>query len=224
MVWAEENTRESIYEAFRRKETFATSGPRIKLRFFAGTGLDELALDSPDLVKQAYAGGVPMGGDMSAGPGEAPVFLVWASADANGAPLQRAQVIKGSIVDGQHQEQIFDVACSDGVAVDPQTHRCPDNGAGVDPTDCSTSADSGAAELKTLWRDPEFDPAAEAFYYLRVLENPVCRWSTWDALRAGVDPRPDLPATIQERAWSSPIWYRPGNADSANTMGASGYE
>jgi hypothetical protein len=224
VVWAEENTRESIYEAFRRKETFATSGPRIKLRFFAGSGLDELALDNPDLVKQAYAGGVPMGGDIATAAGREPTFLVWASADANGAPLQRAQVIKGSIVDGEHREQVFDVACSDGLAVDPQTHRCPDNGAGVDPTDCSISADSGAGELKALWRDPEFDPAAEAFYYLRVLENPVCRWSTWDALRAGVDPRPDLPATIQERAWSSPIWYRPGNADSADTVGESDYE
>ena len=104
---------------------------------------------------------------------------------------------------------MFDVACSDGLAVDPETQRCPDNGATVDIENCSISAGLGAAELRTLWRDPEFDRAARAFYYVRVLENPTCRWSTWDAIRAGTTPRLDLPTTIQERAWSSPIWMAP---------------
>ena len=94
--------------------------------------------------------------------------------------------------------------------MDPANHRCPDNGARVDLADCSVTADAGVTELKTLWRDPEFDPSVEAFYYVRVLENPTCRWSTWDAVRAGEQPRSDLPQTIQERAWSSPIWYQPG--------------
>ena len=203
-VWAEENTRESIYDAFRRKETFATSGPRIRLRFFAGD-FDPGMVDSADLVSTAYREGVTMGGELPATE-SAPLFIGWAVADANGTPLQRLQVIKGWIDNGEHREAIYDIACSDGNAVDPQTHRCPDNGASVNLADCSTSTGVGASELKTGWRDPDYLPGQAAFYYLRALENPTCRWSTWDAIRAGVEPRPDLPETIQERAWSSPIW------------------
>ena len=225
-VWAEENTREAIYGAFRRKETFATSGPRIKLRFFAGHGLDDGLAEAPDRVRQAYAQGVPMGSDLLAqapsacegaveGGGNppascedraAPRFLIWAMRDALSAPLQRAQIIKGAIKDGQHHEAVYDVACSDGLTPDPDTHRCPDNGAKVNLTDCGISADRGAEELFALWRDPDFEAGQDAFYYARVLENPTCRWSTWDAMRAGLPPRPDLAVTIQERAWSSPIW------------------
>jgi hypothetical protein len=206
-AWAEENTRESIYDAFRRKETFATSGPRMRLRFFAGYDFDEAVLDAPDGVARAYDEGVAMGADLSADGTRAPRFWVWALADAMGAPLQRVQVIKGWEEDGKTFEKVFDVACSDGLRVDPTTHRCPDNGARVDLTDCSTRPDVGAMELKTLWQDPDFQPGQASFYYARVLENPTCRWSTWEALRAGAEPREDLPATIQERAWSSPIWY-----------------
>jgi hypothetical protein len=208
-VWAEENTRESIYDAFRRKETFATSGPRIRVRFFAGHNLDSAMLDTKDGISRAYAGGVPMGGDLMAEAGKAPSFIVWAIGDARSAPLQRVQVIKGWLEDGQPQEQVFDVACSDGLTVDPATHRCPDNGAKVNLSDCAFSADRGAGQLKTLWQDPVFDEKQKAFYYARVLENPTCRWSTWDALRAGVAPREDLQLVIQERAWSSPIWVNP---------------
>ena len=118
-------------------------------------------------------------------------------------------MIKGWVQDGETFEEVYDVACSDGAKPDPQTHRCPDNGAKVDLSDCSISAGVGAAELKALWRDPQFDPDQKAFYYVRVLENPTCRWSTWDAVRAGRKPRADLKKTIQERAWSSPIWYVP---------------
>ncbi len=207
-VWAEENTRESIYDAFRRKETFATSGPRIKVRFFAGYDYPAGLVDSPSLVRTAYDTGVAMGSDLAANGGRAPAFVVWATADPDGAPLQRVQVIKGWLKNGEHREQVYDVACSDNLEVNPDTHRCPDNGATVNLDDCSRSADVGAGELKTLWRDPDFSADTEAFYYVRVLENPTCRWSTWDALRAGEEPRSDLPATIQERAWSSPIWYR----------------
>jgi hypothetical protein len=135
-----------------------------------------------------------------------------AAADSRGTALQRVQVIKGYLEGGEHRERIFDVACSDGLTPDPADGRCPDNGARVDLSDCSITAGVGAAELKSLWRDPDFDPGQEAFYYVRVLENPSCRWSTWDAIRAGVKPRGDLPATLQERAWSSPIWYRPAVA------------
>ena len=149
-----------------------------------------------------------MGSDLAANGDKAPAFVVWATADPDGAPLQRLQVIKGWLDNGEHREQVFDVACYDALAVNPDTHRCPDNGATVNLDDCSRPANVGAGELKTLWRDPDFSPEEEAFYYVRVLENPTCRWSTWDALREGETPRSDLPATIQERAWSSPIWFR----------------
>ncbi|MEH6552363.1 MAG: DUF3604 domain-containing protein [Pseudomonadales bacterium] len=206
-VWAEENTREAIYDALRRKETFATSGTRIKVRFFASYDFNDAQLNSPDLVSTAYQNGTTMGGTLQASDNRQPTFLTWAVADPNTAKLQRVQIIKGWLENGEHQEQVYDVACSDGLSVDPQTHRCPDNGAQVNLNDCSRTANIGASELKTLWQDPNFTAGQEAFYYARVLENPVCRWSTWDAIRAGETPRSDLSATIQERAWSSPIWY-----------------
>ncbi|MCP3984310.1 MAG: DUF3604 domain-containing protein, partial [bacterium] len=209
-VWAEENTREAIYEAFRRKETFATSGPRIRLRFFAGYDFDESLLDASDGVTRAYAEGVAMGADLPADGSRVPRFWVLALADPSGAPLQRLQVVKGWEEGGKTHEKVFDVACSDGLAVDPATHRCPDNEARVDLADCSVSEGVGAMQLDALWRDPEFQAGQESFYYLRVLENPTCRWSTWEALRADAKPRSDLPPTIQERAWSSPIWYGAG--------------
>jgi hypothetical protein len=208
-VWAEENTRESIYDALRRKETFATSGPRLKVRFFAGYDFADGLADSPGAVAAAYQGGVPMGADLLARSGSVPRFLVMAMRDPRSAPLQRVQVIKGWIAEGKAHEQVFDVACSDGLKVDAKTHRCPDNGAKVDLADCSYSKDRGAGELVALWRDPDFDPVQRAFYYVRALENPTCRWSTWDAIRAKVEPNPALQKTIQERAWSSPIWYVP---------------
>jgi hypothetical protein len=208
-VWAEENSRDAIYRAFRRKETFATSGPRLSIRLFAGYGFAASILDDPDVITRAYAEGVAMGSDLPARTDQAPSLIVWATRDANSAPLQRLQIVKGWTVEGEHHEQVFDVACADGGIVDPNTHRCPDNGARVDLTDCSITSGVGAAELQTLWQDPTFDPDQRAFYYGRVLENPTCRWSTWDAVRAGVKPRSDLQATIQERAWSSPIWSIP---------------
>ena len=206
-VWAEQNTRDAIYEAMRRKETFGTSGAKIKVRLFAGYDLP--TIDSNNLANEAYAGGVPMGADLVARDDQVPAFIVWALRDPLSAPLQRVQIIKGWIAEGEVQEKVFDVACSDGGVVDPVTHRCPDNNAKVNLADCSIVAGTGAPELKARWRDPEFDANQRAFYYTRVLENPTCRWSTWDALRAGVEPREGVAKTIQERAWSSPIWYVP---------------
>lgn len=206
-VWAEENTREAIYNAFRRKETFGTSGPRIKVRFFAGADLP--GLEQEDVFRKAYDAGVPMGGELQIEGDTSPEFLIWASRDAHSAPLQRLQVIKANVREGKTVEKVYDVACSDGASVDPDTHRCPDNGATVNLEDCSISTDVGSAELKALWTDPDFDANELSLYYVRVLENPVCRWSTWDAIRAGVAPREDLHATIQERAWTSPIWLQP---------------
>ena len=212
-AWAEENTRESIYQAFRRKEVFATSGPRIRLRFFAGYEFDATMLSAADGIERAYANGVTMGGTLLAKQQtedntSSPGFLVIASADPKNAPLQRIQVVKGWVDSaGKTHERVMDVACANGAVVDAQTNRCPDNGARVDISDCSINSESGSAELAALWQDPDFDPAQRAFYYARAIENPTCRWSTWDAVRAGVAPRPDFATTLQERAWSSPIHY-----------------
>ncbi len=208
-VWAEENTRDAIYNAFRRKETFATSGTRIKVRFFGSYDFDNALLSDKNVVARAYAEGVSMGSDLLAEKEKVPTFVVWAVQDPMSAPLQRLQIIKGWVDNGDHNEEVYDVACSDGNEVDPDTHRCPDNGAKVNLEDCSISTDVGAAELKASWTDPDYNPQHHAFYYVRVLENPTCRWSTWDALRAGTTPRSDYPLTIQERAWTSPIWLIP---------------
>jgi len=209
VAWAESNTRESIFDAFRRKETYSTSGPRMLLRFFAGYGFPDDIATRADGVEQADQIGVPMGGDLIAKDDAAPSFVVWASRDAGSAPLERLQIVKGWIADGEMQEKVFDIACSDGRSPDAKTHRCPDNGASVDLATCEISNDVGAASLSANWSDPEFDAAVRSFYYVRALENPTCRWSTWDAIRSGVAPNPQLHATIQERAWSSPVWYRP---------------
>tara|TARA_B100001248_G_scaffold233387_1_gene194884 strand:+ start:6481 stop:8628 length:2148 start_codon:yes stop_codon:yes gene_type:complete len=214
-VWAEENTRESIFNAFRRKETFATTGSRIAVRFFAGYDLFNIDLNSESLVSEAYEKGVTMGSDIFNQDDKVPEFIVWAQRDKDGAPLQRVQIIKGwiDVNSGRPKEKIFDVICSDGLKPDKKTKMCPDNGAKVNINDCSISKNIGSSELKAKWIDPEFDSTNKSFYYVRVLENPTCRWSTWDALKRGFKPREDLHKTIQERAWSSPIWYIPEETD-----------
>ncbi len=201
-VWAEGNNRQDIYAAFRRKETFATSGSRIRIRMAAGYDIPANFLQRKDWTR---TGVVPQGAEMR-GKLRAPEFAVVALRDPNGAPLQRLQIIKGWVENGRKYEKIYDVACADGLQADPQTHRCPDNGATVDVSDCSISADKGAASLQVLWTDPDYTKRLRAFYYARVLENPSCRWSTWDAVRAGQPPRPGINATLQERAWTSPVW------------------
>ncbi len=207
-VWAEENTRASIYAALRRKEAFATSGPRIVVRLFARFNLADASGEDPQGAERGYANGVPMGGDLLPGDGS-PRFAASARRDPDSAPLQRLQIIKGWLEEDEARERVYDIACSDGLTPDPETWRCPDNGASVDLGSCAISPSVGSGQLSTTWEDPDFDPLQPAFYYIRVLENPTCRWSTWDALREGVSPRSDLPKTIQERAWSSPIQYRP---------------
>jgi hypothetical protein len=214
-AWAEENTRQSLYRAFRRKEVFATSGPRIRLRFFAGYNLDENILSAPDGIEQAYSKGVSMGGSLTtrsekSGNEKSPAFFITASADPENAPLQRLQIIKGWIdSNGKTHEDVVDVACANGAEVDTTTNRCPFNGAQVDISSCDINPETGAAQIATVWHDPNFRADQKAFYYARALENPTCRWSTWDAIREGVAPRLDLATTIQERAWSSPIHFMP---------------
>jgi hypothetical protein len=210
-VWAQSNTRESIYAALQRKETFATSGPRIRLRFFAGD-FPQNMLEKAGILEHAYQQGVPMGGELIwktlSEQDQGPAFLVWALGDPDSAPLQRLQLIKTWVEGGEARERVFDIACARG-APDPGSLRCASDGAKLDIETCEYDRSAGVAELRVLWRDPSFEPNQKAVYYARVLENPTCRWSTWDAIRTGVAPRADLPASIQERAWSSPIWYRP---------------
>ncbi len=217
-VWADANTREHIYAGMRRKETFATSGPRIPVRFFAGYDLPADMVGRDDAAAQGYAHGVSMGSDLLASGTASPKFFAWASRDPDTKPLQRLQIIKGWLDDEGTHETVYDVACAGGVSVDADSHRCPDNGATVDLATCTTNDATGAAELAALWQDPQYDAAQKAFYYVRVLENPSCRWSTWDAVRAGVAPNPDMHATIQDRAWSSPVWVVPAQNDSGSGM------
>lgn len=210
-VWAEQNTRESIFDAVKRKEVFATTGPRISVRFFGGWDFSQDLLENDNWVGLADSSGVPMGSDlpMRRKSNRAPSFIVWALKDPASAWLQRAQVVKGWLEDGEPKEQVFDVACSDNLSPDSHSHRCPDNGARVDLTTCEYSKTGGNTQLSTVWQDPNFDPTQRSFYYVRILENPTCRWSTWDSIRTGIQLSDLVPRTVQERAYTSPIWYNP---------------
>ena len=213
VVWAEKNTREAIWDALKRRETFGTSGTRIRVRFFGGFDLPADLNRNPDSVKIGYAKGVPMGGDLNAAPaGKAPRFMVWATRDPDSAPLQKIQIVKGWVENGKTMAKVYDVVCSDGIAPDAKTGECRDNGATVDLTTCKPAADKGAPELSATWSDPAFDEKTRAVYYVRVLEDPVCRWSTWDANRLKAAPPTSVSATIKERAWTSPIWYTPDSS------------
>jgi hypothetical protein len=209
-VWAEANTRAALFAALQRKETFGTSGPRITVRMFAGWEFTEAdAADGKTLAAAGYGNGVPMGGRLAAQPEGAgsPNLLLFAVQDPDSAPLQRLQIIKGWLEEGQAREQVYDALCADNGKPDQQTHRCPASKAAVNLQDCSYSRDKGDSKLLGSWTDPDFDPKQQAFYYVRVLENPTCRWSTWDAVRLGVPPPKEAPVLIQERAWTSPVWY-----------------
>jgi hypothetical protein len=211
-VWAKANTREDIFDAVERKETFATSGPRIKVRFFGGFELSGDVLEADDWLEQAYAKGVPMGGDLipprGGIEGKAPVFLVHAIKEPDGANLDRIQIVKGWIEGGTQHEKIYDVALSDGRKPDA-SGKVPPVGNTVNVEHATYTNDIGDAELRAVWTDPDFDPAQHALYYVRVLQIPTPRWSTYDAARLGVAVPKGLPASIQERAWTSPVWYKP---------------
>ncbi len=209
-IWAESNTREALVDAIHRKETFGTSGTRLKVRFFAGYQFDANLLQAPDWVQQAYASGVPMGSDLPPSNGAAPSFIVHAVKEVNGANLDRVQIIKGWLENGKTVEKIYDVALSDGRTVGANGEVAP-VGNTVDASTATYSNDIGATQLATVWTDPDFDPATHAFYYVRALEIPTPRWSTYDAVTLGVAPRDDIPVSIQERAWTSPIWYTPAH-------------
>jgi len=209
-VWAEENTREAIFDAMLRRETFGTSGPMIRLRFFGGWGFSAEDGTAKDFVKRGYAGGVPMGGTLGArGGADAPTFLVWAAKDPKSGNLDRVQIVKGWVdAQGAQHERIHDVAWS-GDRKPDASGELPSVGNTVDVKKATYENSIGQAELSVAWTDPDFDPALHAFYYVRILEIPTPRWSTRDAARLGIAIPAGLPATIQERAYSSPIWYTP---------------
>jgi len=210
-VWAERNTREDIFAALKRKETFATSGPRLRVRFFGGWDFRPGLLRRKDWVREAYRAGAPMGGDLPAGgPSGAPSFVLQAIKDPDGANLDRIQVVKVWLEGGAYKEKIFDVAMSGGRKADPRTGHAPPVGDTVDLATATYKNTIGASELLTVWRDPEFKAAQPAVYYLRALEIPTPRWSTYLAAKRGQPtPKEGGPPTLQERAWSSPIWYTP---------------
>jgi hypothetical protein len=210
-VWAEENTREAIYDAILRKETFGTSGPHITVRLFGGWDFASADAERADWVSDGYARGVPMGGELSKAPaGKRPAFLVRASKDPKSGHLDRIQIVKGWLdAEGGQHESIHDVAWSGDRKIDAQTGKLPPVGNTVDAKTATYANDIGAPELAAVWSDPYFDPSQSAFYYVRVLEIPTPRWSTRDAVALGVDVPKGLPTSIQERAWSSPIWYAP---------------
>jgi hypothetical protein len=226
-VWAEENTRASLWDAMYRKETFGVSGPHIKVRFFGGWGYDKDIVNASDWVKQSYAGGVPMGADLSpmpsGGKGTAPTFVVWAVKDPTSANLDRIQIIKGWTQNGQSFEKIYDVAWSGDRQPDKWTRRVPAIQSTVDIQKATYTNDVGSVELKGTWTDPEFNASLHAFYYVRVLEIPTPRWTLIQAVKSGLPPPDVVPLTGQERAWTSPIWYTPSaetrkNAQAGTTV------
>jgi len=207
-VWATANTRESLWDAMKRRETFATTGPRMTVRFFGGFGFAEG--DVADLVKAGYAKGVPMGGDLPAPPdGKAPTFLIAAMKDPEGANLDRVQVIKGWLgADGKTYEKVYDVKWS-GDRVPGADGKLPPVGNTVDVKTATYQNSIGAPELVASWSDPEFDPKLKAVYYVRVLEIPTPRWTDYDAVRFKSTMPAKVTMTLQERAFTSPIWYMP---------------
>ncbi len=211
VLWAEENSRDALFDAMRRRETYATSGPRIVVRFFAGWSYPSDLCASVDAIEQSYATGVPMGGELPTRPNgaTAPTFFVSALRDALGVPLAHVQIIKGWLEAGETHELVYEVAGD------------PANGASVDETTC-TPIGAGADSLCTVWVDPDFDAAQPAFYYARVVENPTCRWSRHACNAAAVDCSaidsthalwaccdPAVSHVVAERAWTSPVWYLP---------------
>jgi len=209
-VWADRNTREAIYDAMRRKETFATSGTMIRLRMFGGFGFTRADVDATDFAARGYRDGVPMGGDLTGAPGTgAPTFLIRALKDPKSGNLDRIQMVKGWLdAKGQKREKVFDVAWA-GDRKPGRDGKLPSVGTTVDLKTATYTNTIGAAELSAAWTDPEFKANERAVYYARVLEIPTPRWSTYDAVKLGRPLLTGVPATIQERAWSSPIWYTP---------------
>lgn len=208
-VWSRANTREALFDAMSRKEVYATTGTRLVVRVFAGPDFTSSDLDRSDFAAYGYAHGAPMGGDLRAfGAGQAPSFLIRAIRDADGANLDRIQVVKGWLdASGATHEQVYDVAWSGDRKL--EAGKLPPVGTTVDVKEAAYTNSIGEPYLATHWKDPAFDPKQRAFYYVRVIEIPTPRWTTYDAKYFGVSLPTDVPASIQDRAYTSPIWYTP---------------
>ena len=210
-VWARANTREAIFDAMRKKEVYATTGTRILVRVFAGWDFKPEEVQLPDFADQGYARGVPMGGDLTNAPqGAAPAIMVRALRDPDGANLDRVQIVKGWLdARGETHERVFDIAVSDGRKPDPRTGKVPSVGNTVDVANATWTNTIGDPFLVSYWKDPEFDASRKAFYYVRVIEIPTPRWTAYDTKRFGITMSPEVPMTVTERAYTSPIWYTP---------------
>ena len=206
-VWAESNTRGAIWDAMKNKETFATSGPRMKVRLFGGYNFKDTYTDE-SFVEDGYAKGVPMGGNLPKAQDNIPKFIVWAIKDPIGPGLDRIQIIKGWVHNGEMKEKVYNVAVSDNrkIKADGSVEA---SDAKVNLNTGAFDKDKGSTQLMTVWKDPDFDASHRAFYYARVLQLPTARWNLYDEIREGVEFPDRVPKTIIERAWSSPIWYIP---------------
>ncbi len=211
-VWARENTREELFSSMKRKEVYATTGTRIRVRVFGGWDFEADELQRTDFIAQGYRRGVPMGGDLREAPQEGiPSFMIRALRDPDGANLDRVQIIKGWMDDkGEMHERIYDVAVSDGREIGDDGRAKDPVGNTVDIPTATYTNSIGDALMSAYWQDPDFDPQAPAFYYVRVIEIPTPRWTTYDAAFFGVKLPDNVPASIQDRAYTSPIWYTPG--------------
>ena len=209
-MWATENTREAVFDAMKRRETYGTSGTRMTVRFFGGYDYTPDDAQSRYLAEVGYTKGVPMGGDLKpATGGKAPTFLVAALKDPQGANLDRIQIVKGWLdASGTAQEKVYDVVWS-GDRKPGKDGRLPPVGDTVDVGRATYTNTIGAAELAAAWKDPDFKPGQRAFYYARVIEIPTPRWTAYDQARFGVKMSAEVPMKQQERAWTSPIWYSP---------------
>jgi hypothetical protein len=210
-VWATENTREAIFDAMQSRETYATTGTRMLVRFFGGWEFEPGDANNRMPAAIGYAKGIPMGGDLSNAPkGKSPTFIAAALKDPIGANLDRIQIIKGWVdKNDKLQERIYDVAESGGRKIEADGRCKIPVGSTVDVANATWTNTIGAPELISVWKDPDFDPALRAFYYVRVLEIPTPRWTAYDAKRFGIKPLPGTTMTLQERAYTSPIWYTP---------------
>lgn len=210
-MWATENTRESIWDALERKEAYASTGPRIAVRFFGGWDFEAKDAQTRMPAEPGYSKGVPMGGDLHQAPaGKSPTFLVAALKDPMSGNLDRYQIIKGWVdTKGEMHEKVYDVVWSGNRKVGAGG-KLPPVGNTVDVANATWTNTIGSPELIAVWKDPAFDPAQRAFYYGRVIEIPTPRWTAYDAKRFGIQMPKEVPMTIQERACTSPIWYTPG--------------
>ena len=210
-VWAQENTRESLFDAMARKEVYATTGTRLTVRVFAGWDFEAVEVERPDFAEQGYKRGVPMGGDLSDAPaGKVPTFMVRSVRDVDGANLDRVQIIKGWIdADGKRREKIFDIAVSDGRTIGPDGRCLTPVGSTGDVANAEYTNSIGDALLMAYWKDPEFNAELNAFYYVRVIEIPTPRWTAYDAKRFGIKMPERVRMIVQDRAYTSPIWYTP---------------